>query len=263
MEQKYSNNPVSFTDMMDLINDLLGPEGCEWDKSQTFMSIRRFILEESYELIEAMTENNKSAILNETGDLFFQLGFQLALAKKQGWFNEQDVFKSIIAKMIERHPHIFKNPQQQIGKDEIESNWHKIKSETKSDEDNRVLGDIPKVTPSLSAALLIQERASALGFDWVEYEQVLAKVPEEIEEIRKAETTENQEEEFGDLLFSIVNVARWTGINPELALETANRKFIKRFEKMNLIAKSRGDNLGDMDFVEMNDLWDKVKVEGG
>ena len=106
---------------------------------------------------------------------------------------------------------------------------------------------------------MIQERASAIGFDWLEYEQVLAKVPEEIEEIRKADSIANREEEFGDLLFSIVNVARWIGINPELALETSNKKFIRRFEKMADIAKSQERNLNDMDFVEMNELWEEVK----
>ena len=258
MEQKYCKNHVSFGDMIDLINHLLGPEGCEWDKSQTFMSSRKFLLDETYELIDAITENNTAGILEEIGDLLFQLGFQVVLAKKQKCFDEQDIFNGIISKMIERHPHIFENAQQ-LGKKEIESNWHKIKSETKSDPDASILGNVPRSSPSLAAALLIQERASAIGFDWLEYEQVLAKVPEEIEEIRKADSIANREEEFGDLLFSIVNVARWIGINPELALETSNKKFIRRFQKMADIAKSQERNLNDMDFVEMNELWEEVK----
>ena len=123
------------------------------------------------------------------------------------------------------------------------------------------MGEIPGMMPALSAALLIQERASAFGFDWKEYENVLAKVPEEIDEIRKAKSTEDQEEEFGDLLFSIVNVGRWIGINPELALGRANSKFMERVGKMASIAEASGSNLNDMSFAEMNDLWDNVKIE--
>tara|TARA_Y100000590_G_scaffold469534_1_gene658129 strand:+ start:2459 stop:3247 length:789 start_codon:yes stop_codon:yes gene_type:complete len=259
MKHKYCKNPVSFADMIDLINRLLGPGGCEWDKSQTFVSIRRFLLEETHELIEAITENNVSEILDEIGDLIFQLGFLVVLAKNIGWFDEKDVFNGIISKMIQRHPHIFQNPQK-LKKSEVQLNWNKIKSETTRGLNAPVLGSVPKSSPSLVAALLIQERASSVGFDWLEYEQVLAKVPEEIEEIRKASTAVNKEEEFGDLLFSIVNVARWIGINPELALKTANDKFIGRFQKMAFVAKSRGSDLNDMSFVEKNKLWEEIKI---
>jgi len=259
MEQKDSKQSARFTDMMDLINKLLGPEGCEWDKSQTFTSMRRFILEESYELVEAITENNKTAIMEEAGDLLFQIGFQIALAAKQGYFQERDVFNGIIAKLTERHPHIFQH-RQQIDKNEIESNWHRIKAKIKLRDGSQVLGEIPRMMPALSVALMVQERASAFGFDWKEYEDVLAKVAEEIDEIRKAKSTTNQEEEFGDLLFSIVNVGRWIGINPELALGRANSKFMERVGKMSAMAEASGRNLNDMDFAEMNDLWDKVKM---
>ena len=260
MEDKYNKESASFTDMMDLINKLLGPEGCEWDKAQTFMSMRRFILEESYELIEAITENNKAAIAEEAGDLLFQIGFQIALAARQGYFQEKEVFNAIITKLTKRHPHIFQH-RQQIDKNEIESNWHRIKAKTKLRGDRQVLGEIPKMMPSLSTALLIQERASVFGFDWQKYENVLAKVSEEIDEIRNAKSTADQEEEFGDLLFSMVNVGRWIGINPELALGKANSKFMERVGKMADIAEASGSNLSDMDFAEMNDLWDKVKIE--
>lgn len=260
MEKKYSKESASFDGLMDLINQLLGPNGCEWDKSQSRKSMTRYIMEESYELIEAITENNKNGIIEETGDILFQAAFQIGISANEGYFQQEDVFSAIITKLINRHPHIFEQ-YKQINKEQVESNWHKFKAKNKSEIGSSVLGEIPKVMPSLSTALLLQERAAAFGFDWQEYKQVLAKVVEEIEEIRKAKSIEAQEEELGDLLFSIVNVSRWIGINPEIALEKANRKFKARIDKMEKSAKSHGANLEELNVLEMNELWDKVKFE--
>ncbi len=260
MENKDIKESESFDGLMNVINKLLGPRGCEWDKAQSRKSITRYIIEESYELVEAITENNESGIIEEIGDLLFQLAFLIDISVKNGSFHEKDVFNTIISKLINRHPHVF-GEYKHINKKQVESNWHKLKTREKSEKEKSVLGEIPKVTPSLSASLLIQERAASFGFDWEQYEQVLAKISEEIEEIKNAKSIDAQEEEIGDLLFSVVNASRWIGINPELALQRANNKFKTRIDKMANEANSLGTNLVDMGFFEMNALWDKVKLE--
>jgi XTP/dITP diphosphohydrolase len=233
-------------------------EKCPWDKKQTFQSLRMLTLEETYELSDAILKNNLLEIQEEIGDVFLHLVFYSKIAEESNSFDVADCLHSICEKLIRRHPHIYGDIKVNSA-EEVKKNWEQIKL---TEGKKSVLSGVPSSLPSLVKAYRIQEKTSQVGFDWENKEQVWEKVVEEMEEFKeelvKNESMERKEEEFGDLLFSLVNYARFEGINPENALEKVNLKFTKRFE---YIENKAGDSLSSLSLDEMNILWAEAKMQ--
>ena len=238
---------------------------CPWDRKQTFESLRKLTIEETYELADAIAEKDYPEIKKELGDLLLHIVFYSKLGSEIGEFNIADVANSISEKLIYRHPHIYGDVKV-VDADEVASNWEKLKLKEKKDK--KVLDGVPKALPAMVKANRIQEKARGVGFDWEVREQVWDKVNEELgevmEEIEICEKSADKnkealESEFGDLLFSVINAARLYNIDPELALERTNKKFIKRFNYLEQETISKGKSLHDMSLDEMNLIWEKAK----
>lgn len=240
-------------------------ENCPWDKKQTLETLRHLTIEETYELSDSILEGNLTEIKKELGDLMLHLVFYSRIASELKAFDVMDVLHSICDKLIERHPHIYSDV---IANDEetVKANWEKIKLKTGN---KSVLEGVPKTLPALVKAIRIQDKARGVGFDWEKKEQVWEKVEEEMQEFKKefnAESNEaiNQEKamaEFGDLLFSLVNYARFIRIDPEEALERTNKKFIKRFQFLEAESLKAGKKIGEMTLAEMDVFWEKAKLK--
>ena len=233
---------------------LRSPDGCEWDRAQTHQTIRQNMLEEAYEAAEAIDENNIEHLKEELGDVLLQVVLQSQIAEDNGEFNIQDVAKMLNDKLIHRHPHVFGDVKTK-DTSEILANWEKLKKEEKT-ERKHTLDGIPSTLPALLYCMKISKKADRAGFEWKNLEQVVECFESEIEEFKNAKTFEEKEDEFGDILFSLVNVARWYKIDPELALAKANRKFVKRFNKLEEICPKP---LEKLTFEEYNELWAKAK----
>jgi XTP/dITP diphosphohydrolase len=232
---------------------------CPWDKKQTIESIRHLTIEETFELSDAILENDLEEIRKELGDIMLHMVFYARMADEQKAFDMADVLNGISDKLINRHPHIYSDVE---AKDEqaVKENWEKIKLKEKGNKS--VLGGVPNSLPALIKSIRIQEKARGVGFDWDKKEQVWGKVEEEIQEFKSEEESGNQEkatEEFGDLMFSLINYARFAGINPEEALEKTNKKFIKRFNYLESESKKEGKQISEMSLEEMDVYWEKAK----
>ena len=239
---------------------------CPWDKKQTTESLRHLTIEETFELSDAILEGNPEEIKKEVGDLLLHLVFYAKIGSEQGSYDIATVIDSLCEKLIRRHPHIYGDT---VAQDEetVKQNWEKIKLTEKGNVS--VLGGVPKSLPALIKAMRIQEKARGVGFDWEEPEQVWEKVKEEMGEFEAefrvgAGSKIDQEKaagEFGDLLFSLINYARFIDINPEEALERTNIKFISRFQYLERAAKAAGKNLSEMSLAEMDVYWEEAKKE--
>lgn len=234
-------------------------EKCPWDKKQTIESLRHLTIEETYELADAILEKDMDSIKKELGDILLHIVFYARIASETKEFDIADVINSLCDKMISRHPHIYGDVKVENEQD-VKENWEKLKLK----EGNKsVLAGVPVSLPSLVKASRIQDKAKAVGFDWERPEQVWEKVQEEItelqEEIQKNAAKGKIEDEFGDVLFSMVNYARFLNINPEDALEKTNKKFIKRFQYLETEAKKAGKQLSEMTLAEMDVYWNKAK----
>ncbi len=231
-------------------------ENCPWDKKQTLESLRHLTIEETYELSDAILESDLEEIKKELGDLMLHIVFYSRIGDEQGAFDMSDVLNHVCDKLVRRHPHIYGDVD---AKDEeaVKTNWEKIKLKEKGN--TSVLGGVPKSLPALVKAMRIQEKARGVGFDWDHQDQVWDKVQEELNEFKEEKDKEKQTGEFGDLLFSLINYARFVDINPEEALERTNKKFIKRFQYLESESKKDGKNLGEMTLNEMNAYWERVK----
>jgi XTP/dITP diphosphohydrolase len=236
-------------------------EQCPWDKKQTMESLRHLTIEETYELSDAILEGDLPEIKKELGDIILHIVFYARIASETNAFNIADVLNAICDKLISRHPHIYGNVKADT-EEQVKQNWEQLKLK----EGNKsVLAGVPASLPALVKAMRIQEKARGAGFDWEEKHQVWEKVEEEMQEFKQAfnaETktdTKEAEGEFGDLLFSLVNYARFIEINAETALERTNKKFIKRFNYLEQEAKKAGKNLQDMTLAEMDVYWEKAK----
>lgn len=239
---------------------LRGEKGCPWDREQTRESLKPFIVEEAYEVLEAIDEQDPGAIKEELGDLLFQIVFQCQVAKEKGEFDMADVIEKIGSKMIARHPHVFGEADYKTSA-EVLVHWEaQKKKEGKMRES--VLEGIPRTLPSLLRAHRIQDRASRVGFDWEKVEDVLTKLEEELGEFRAALKSRKQDEiedELGDIFFVLVNISRFVGVNPEDALRKTISKFISRFRYIEMAAAEQGKNLSDMTLSEMDAIWDEAK----
>ena len=232
---------------------------CPWDKKQTIESIRHLTIEETFELSDAILDGDLEEIRKELGDIMLHMVFYARMADEQKAFNMADVLNGICDKLINRHPHIYSDVEAHDEK-AVKENWEKIKLKEKGNKS--VLGGVPKSLPALIKSIRIQEKARGVGFDWDQKEQVWAKVEEELQEFKAEEESGNQEkatEEFGDLMFSLINYARFAGINPEEALEKTNKKFIKRFNYLESESKKDGRAISEMTLEEMDVYWEKAK----
>lgn len=229
---------------------------CPWDKKQTLESLRYLSIEEIYELSDAILSADTEEIKNELGDIMLHLVFYAKIADEQKNFHIGDVLDGVREKMIRRHPHIYGDEKVQ-DEDDVKRNWEKIKQ--KEGKEKKVLSGVPQSLPSLVKAIRIQEKARGAGFDWDEKSQVWDKVQEELNEFKDAPTQEEREKEFGDLIFSLVNYARFEGINPEEALERTNRKFISRFNFLEDKVKEKDQDLTELSLEEMDIYWEEAK----
>lgn len=245
-----------FIRLVEIMDELR--EKCPWDKNQTIQTLRAMTLEEVYELTEAIDNNNWKELKGELGDLLLHVLFYARIAQDQKEFSIKDVIDSITKKLIKRHPHIYGNV---IATDEesVKKNWQKIKLQ----EGNKsILSGVPNALPAVIKATRMQEKVKQVGFEWEKKEDVWKKVEEEIAELKEAidlNKPESIEDEFGDVLFSLINYARFLKIDAEAALEKTNQKFLKRFQLMELAANEKGENLANMNLEEMDLIWNEVK----
>jgi XTP/dITP diphosphohydrolase len=251
-----------FLRLLEVLNTLRTE--CPWDKKQTMETLRHLTIEETYELSDAIMEGDLQEVKKELGDVMMHLVFYARIAEEQGAFDILDVLNGVCEKLINRHPHIYGDVDVQ-NEDDVKRNWEKIKLK----EGNKsVLGGVPTSLPALVKAARIQEKARGVGFDWEDKSQVWEKVEEEMQEFKaefnvednSAIDAEKAEAEFGDLLFSLINYARFIKINPENALEKTNKKFIKRFQYLEEKAKENGKALQDMTLAEMDIYWNEAKL---
>lgn len=256
------NAMVAFERLLSIMDDLR--EKCPWDRKQTLESLRHLTIEETYELSDAIIEGDLNEIKKELGDIMLHIVFYAKIGAEKEAFDISEVLHGICDKLVARHPHIYGDTKV-TNEEEVKQNWEKLKLKEKGN--TSVLGGVPKSLPALVKAMRIQEKARGIGFDWEEKEQVWAKVEEEMQEFKAEFNTENGQEidaekaeaEFGDVLFSLVNYARFIDINPETALERTNKKFIKRFQYLESKAKENGKQLSDMTLAEMDVYWEEAK----
>ncbi len=249
-----------FNKLIKIMKRLRSPiNGCPWDRKQTGMSLREYILEEAHELVEAIEEGSFQKQQDEMGDLLLQIIFLSRINQEAGHFEVKDVIDSICRKLIRRHPHIFGDTTVQSA-EEVKQNWEKIKKKDKKN--GSILSDYPAHMPALANAKRIAEQASSVGFDWDDPLKALDKVEEEIEELKleiKAGNREKAAEEIGDILFAVANVSRLAHVNPEFALKEANLKFTRRFRYIEEQLKKQDKDIAHSSLEEMESLWQKAK----
>ncbi len=245
----------AFERLLNIMDELR--EKCPWDRKQTLESLRHLSIEEVYELSDAILDNDLTEIKKELGDLMLHLVFYAKIGSEKGAFDITDVLNGVCDKLIERHPHIYGDVEVQ-NEEEVKANWEKIKLKTGN---KSVLSGVPRSLPSMVKAERIQEKARGVGFDWDHQDQVWEKVQEELKELKDEvdQQTDKVEDELGDVLFSIINYARFIGVSPDQALERTNRKFIKRFQYLEEESKKDGKVMGEMSLDEMDEYWNRAK----
>jgi XTP/dITP diphosphohydrolase len=247
----------AFERLLNIMDDLR--EQCPWDKKQTLESLRHLTIEETYELADAITSNDLNALKGEIGDLFLHMVFYCKIGSEQNAFDVTSVLNAICDKLVHRHPHIYGDVKAET-EDEVKANWEKLKLKEGK---KSVLEGVPNSLPALVKAARIQEKVKGIGFDWDNPEDVWAKVQEELQEFKEEveSNSDKREEEFGDLMFSLVNYARFVDINPENSLALTNQKFIKRFQLMEELITTDQKSMTDMTLQEMDVYWEKAKIK--
>jgi tetrapyrrole methylase family protein/MazG family protein len=246
-----------FSALVDIIARLRAPDGCPWDRKQTHASLRENLLAECYEVLEALDEGDPAKLSDELGDLLMQIVLHAQIASEAGEFGLGEVIENINTKLIHRHPHIFGTKKVRDA-EEVALNWEELKGEER-EPGTSILESMPKQMPALGYSQEVQRRAAHLGFDWEDDGGVIDKLAEEVGEFQQADSQEQKAEEFGDLLFTLANIARRMGTDLEAALREANRRFYKRFSYMEAVCRERGLNLGELSFDEQNALWEEAK----
>ena len=268
-----------FQQLVEIMRTLRSEHGCAWDRQQTLKTLRPFVLQETYELLDALDNDDDEALKHELGDFLFEAVFLAQICDEEGRFSIADSIKSIADKLIRRHPHIFdaeglpsvasaKEGKASLTPKQVKQQWEEIKARERTDAgqpDQTVLSGVPRSMPSLLRAYELSTRAAQVGFDWAKTDDVIDKAEEEVRELRDAVRTtgaksREAEEEFGDLLFSLVNVARKLGVEPEAALRVANDKFQRRFDELERSVKADGRAFRDLSLDQLEDYWQRVKT---
>lgn len=271
-----TNSPIpeermgEFQSLVDVVARLRGPGGCPWDAEQTHESLKRNLLEECYETLEAIDAGEPLELAEELGDILVQVAFHADIARQAGQFDIADVLTAINRKLIRRHPHVFADgngaSDGTIGARQVERNWEQLKAEERRQAgkpEPSAMDSVPAALPALTAAQLMQDRAARFGFDWDDMGGVLDKLVEEIGEFRAAGTPEERADEFGDVLFALVNLARWSGIHAEDALRQANGKFRSRYHAMERLASERDQDFAALPLDDKETLWQEAKAAEG
>ncbi len=252
----------AFQRLVDLMARLRAPDGCPWDRKQTPESLKPFLIEECFEVVDALEEGSPDKVREELGDLLFQIVFHARIAEEEGRFTMNDVITAILEKMTRRHPHVFGRTRLST-EQEVLAAWEEIKKKEKgSEERTSILEGVPRNLPSLLRAHRVQERAARVGFDWNHLNEALPKLDEELAEFKdslKEENAATVEEELGDLFFTLVNISRFLGVDPEEALRKTIGKFVRRFRYIEEQAADAGKVLSDMTLEEMDALWEEAK----
>jgi len=256
-EKKYD----SFARLKEIIAKLRGPGGCPWDKKQTHASLRPFLVEESYEVLQALDEDAPQKLRDELGDLLLQIMLHARIAEEAKQFDINDVVSGISDKLVHRHPHVF-GGQRASSIEEVEQNWEALKQEERV-EGESILAGVPEEMPALAYSQSMQRRVAGVGFDWKKVEEIIDKLVEEVGEIKGAASQQEKADEFGDLLFTLANIARRLDIDLEMALRSANQRFYRRFTCMEKICRQRGLNLASLSLDEQNALWEEAKKTAG
>ena len=263
MKKPAGEKKKTFADLVELMERLRGPGGCPWDKEQTHESIKSCLVEETYEVLEAIDDKNAEHLKEELGDLLFQVIFHSKMASEKKHFNINDVVDTVVRKLTHRHPHVFTGDKSAKTSGQVLDQWQKIKLAEKGYEHRKsVVDGIPKALPALQKAHTVQKKVAKVGFDWPHVDQVIAKVDEELAEVRDALKENNPAhvaEELGDLLFSVANLSRFLGLESENVLHQTIRKFTGRFRKVEEELRKRGKKIEDCSLEEMDRVWEKVK----
>ncbi|MED3560942.1 nucleoside triphosphate pyrophosphohydrolase [Bacillus xiapuensis] len=256
----------TFAKLREIIAELRGPNGCPWDKEQTHESLKKYLIEESYEMLEAIDEEDYDHLVEEMGDVLLQIMLHAQIGEDEGYFSIDDVIEGISAKMVRRHPHVFGSVKAE-NSEQVLQNWQEIKKQEKGGQPESLLSGVSKSVPNLIRAYELQKKAAKVGFDWQEITPALEKVKEELQEFEN-ELNGNDKElklakrEFGDLLFAFVNVARFLDIHPEEALFETNQKFIRRFQYIEEKVKESGKSFEKFSLDELDRFWDEAKAKG-
>jgi len=255
---------MDFKELLNIMEKLRGEKGCPWDKEQTRESLKPYIVEEVYELLDAIEENDPEKIKEELGDLLFQIVFQSQIARENKEFDMSDIIDMIAKKMVSRHPHVFGNTTCSTS-DEVVAQWE-VQKKREGKLRESILEGVPETLPSLLRAHRLQKRAAGVGFDWERADDVFKKLDEELKEFKEALGTKNKdmiEDELGDIFFMLVNISRFIGVNPEDAHRKTISKFIHRFRYIEMKAAEQSRTLSDMTLDEMDKLWDEAKSREG
>ncbi len=262
MDREDNDRDLSLKELYGIIKTLRSPEGCPWDRMQTHSTLRRYFLEEVYELLEAIDNKDTDNLREELGDVLLQILFHSALAEEEGWFTIQNVIDDVSKKMIHRHPHVFHKDRHEKLDGPIAS-WEELKAQEQGHERKFLLDGVSKGLPSLLRAQKLQEKAKNVGFDWLEESEVWEKFYEEIDEFKEAIHQKNQENielEGGDVLFSLINLFRWYKISGENALRRTNNKFQRRFTFVERCVQESGKGWEEFSLAELDAFWNKAKM---
>ncbi len=252
----------SFEELVELMATLRGPNGCPWDRKQTLQSLKPFIIEESYEVVDAIDRDDRGDLAEELGDFLLQAVFVAEIMQEEGAFDIYDAISLLHDKLVRRHPHVFANVEAKDA-EQVLVNWEKLKNEERKAESKSVLAGVPQSLPALLKASRLTEKAARIGFDWRRTDDVFDKLDEEMAEVREAVGAGDAtrvHDEIGDVLFTIANIARKLEINPEEALQSTNRKFTRRFGWMEQKVRDSGRNVDELTLEEMDALWDEAKA---
>ncbi len=252
----------TFDDLFRLMQTLRGPDGCPWDRKQTLPDLKPFVIEEAYEVVDAIDRNDRAALLEELGDMLLEAVFIAEITREEGSFDIYDSITAIHNKLVRRHPHVFADA---VADDaaQVLVNWEKLKNEERKSENKSLMAGVPPALPALLRASRLTEKAARVGFDWRRTEDVFEKLDEEIGELREAIASGEQQkvhDEIGDLLFTIANIARKLDVNAEEALQSSNRKFTRRFGAMESQVRGSGRDLDQLTLEEMDALWNEAKA---
>jgi MazG family protein len=251
----------SFDELVQLMTRLRGPNGCPWDRKQTLPDLKPFVIEEAYEVVDAIDQNDRAALLEEIGDLLLEAVFVAEVTREEGTFDIYDSITAIHDKLVRRHPHVF-GEVEATDAEQVLVNWEKLKQTERKAENKSLLSGVPRSLPALLKASRLTEKASRVGFDWRRTDDVFEKLDEEIQELREAVASGDvtkMHDELGDVLFTIANVARKVSVNAEEALQSTNRKFTSRFEWMEARVREQQKDLDQLTLEEMDELWDAAK----